>query len=389
MHNKFVKMIAILLSSLLMLLPASNTYASSDKIYEILSNIEHKSNIRNPKLLKALGVSDTKKTIKIISTRNEVKEEIKNKVVKNSNKYILGLDVSKWNGTIDWKAVKKAGIQFVIIRAGYGTGYVDPYFKRNIEAAIENNLLIGVYWFSYSHTFQGAKLEAEKCIKTISPYKEHITLPVFWDFEYDSVNYAKKNGHYIDKNLASGMANTFCTTINSKGFRAGIYTNIDYSNRYFLKSVLTKYHTWIAQWTSDCTYKEHYIMWQCTDNYYIDNKRYDLNRLYIDRYNYDIQTSKIEYEEMTVSATAYSGDSLTSTMIKPKWGVIAVDSKVIPYGSIVYIPYFDKYFVAEDCGGGIKGKRIDIFMDSEAKCRQWGVRKIKIKIVKGGKNYAQ
>lgn len=389
MSNKLVKSVAILLTALLMLLPAGNAYASSDKIYEILSKVEHKSNIRNPKLLKALGISDSKKTIKIISTRNEVKEEIENKAAKNSNKYILGLDVSKWNGTIDWKAVKKAGIQFVIIRAGYGTGYVDPYFKRNIEAAIENNLLIGVYWFSYSHTFQGAKLEAEKCIKTIKSYKKHITLPVFWDFEYDSVDYAKKNGHYIDKNLASGMADTFCTTINSKGFRAGIYTNIDYSNRYFSKDVLAKYHTWIAQWTSNCTYKEHYIMWQCSDNYYIGNKRYDLNKLYIDKYNYDIQSSKIEYEEMTVSATAYSGDGITSTMIKPKWGVIAVDPRVIPYGSIVYIPYFNKYFVAEDCGGGIKGKKIDIFMDSEAKCRQWGVRKIKIKIVKGGKNYAQ
>ena len=153
MNNKFVKVITILLSSLLMLLPASNAYASSDKIYEILSNIEHKSDIHNPKLLKALGISNTKKTIKIISTRNEVEEEIDNKAIKNSNKYILGLDVSKWNGTIDWEAVKKAGIQFVIIRAGYGTGYVDPYFKCNIEAAIENNLLIGVYWFSYSHTF--------------------------------------------------------------------------------------------------------------------------------------------------------------------------------------------------------------------------------------------
>ena len=130
-------------------------------------------------------------------------------------------------------------------------------------------------------------------------------------------------------------------------------------------------------------------MWQCSDNYYIGNKRYDLNRLYIDRYNYDIQSSKIEYEEMIVSATAYSGDGITSTMIKPKWGVIAVDPRVIPYGSIVYIPYFNKYFIAEDCGGGIKGKKIDIFMDSEAKCRQWGVRKIKIKIVKGGKSYAQ
>ena len=128
MNNKFVKVIAILLSSLLMLLPASNVYASSNKIYEILSKVEHKSNIRNPKLLKVLGISDSKKTIKIISTRNEVKKEIDNKAIKNSNKYILGLDVSKWNGTIDWEAVKKAGIQFVIIRAGYGTGYVDAYF---------------------------------------------------------------------------------------------------------------------------------------------------------------------------------------------------------------------------------------------------------------------
>ena len=150
MNNKFVKVIAILLSSLLMLLPAGNAYASSDKIYEILSKVEHKSNIRNPKLLKALGISDTKKTIKIISTRNEVKEEIENKAVKNSNKYILGLDVSKCNGTIDWKPVKKAGIQFVIIRAGYGTGN-RPYFKRNIIKLPLKIFIIGVYCSAISH----------------------------------------------------------------------------------------------------------------------------------------------------------------------------------------------------------------------------------------------
>ena len=84
---------------------------------------------------------------------------------------------------------------------------------------------------------------------------------------------------------------------------------------------------------------------------------------------------------MRVSATAYSGDSITSTLTTPHWGVIAVDPSVIPYGSIVYIKEFDKYFVAEECGGKIKGKRIDIFMNSEKDCREWGVRKITIKIV--------
>ena len=58
-----------------------------------------------------------------------------------------------------------------------------------------------------------------------------------------------------------------------------------------------------------------------------------------------------------------------------------MDPSVIPYGSVVYIPYFDKYFVAEDCGGGIQGKRIDIFMNSETECRKWGVRKINIEII--------
>ena len=381
--SKLVKKVFCLLLVLLVVLPANNKiYASpSDKIYSILERGGKNSEITNSLLLKALGKS-SKKRVKLITDRNELKNELKTETKKviNDNSYILGLDISKWNGNIDWKAVKKADIDFVIIRAGYGTGYVDPYFKTNMKNAIKNNLMIGIYWFSYAHSYQGAKLEAEKCYKTIRKYKNNINLPVFWDFEYDSVNFANRKGYHISKKLASGMADTFCTTIKNKGMRAGIYTNIDYTNRYFSKDILSKYHTWIAQWTSACTYKEHYIIWQCTDNFRINGKKFDLNRLYINRYEYDSQQSKAR-TKMTVSATAYSGDGITSTMIKPYWGVIAVDPSVVPYGSLVYIPCLDKYFVAEDCGGGIIGKRIDIFMNSEAECRKWGVRKINIEII--------
>ena len=384
--SKLIKRVFSLLLALLVVLPANNEiYASpSDKIYSILERGSKNSGITNPLLLKALGKD--KKSIKLITTKYEFDKKIKAKGIDqptkviNDNSYILGLDISKWNGNIDWKAVKEADIDFVIIRAGYGTGYVDPYFKKNIESAIKNDLMVGIYWFSYAHSYQGAKLEAEKCYKTIKPYKKHISLPVFWDFEYDSVNYARKHGYSISKKLASEMADTFCTTIKNKGMRAGIYTNIDYSERYFTKKVLNKYHCWVAQWTSNCTYKEHYIIWQCTDNFRINGKKFDLNKLYINRYKYDLQQSKAR-TKMTVSATAYSGDSITSTMIKPYWGVIAVDPEVIPYGSLVYIPEFDKTFIAEDCGGAIKGKRIDIFMNSETKCRKWGVRKINIEII--------
>ena len=381
--SKLVKKVFCLLLVLLVVLPASNKiYASpSDKIYSILERGSKDSEITNSLLLKALG-KGSKKRVKLITDKNELTNELKTETKKviNDNSYILGLDISKWNGNIDWKAVKKANIDFVIIRAGYGTGYVDPYFKTNMKNAIKNNLMIGIYWFSYAHSYQGAKLEAEKCYKTIRKYKDNINLPVFWDFEYDSVNFANRKGYHISKKLASGMADTFCTTIKNKGFRAGIYTNIDYANNYFSKEVLNKYHTWIAQWTNTCTYKYHYIMWQCTDNFRINGKKFDLNRLYINRYKYDSQQSKAR-TKMTVSATAYSGDGVTSTMIKPYWGVIAVDPSVIPYGSLVYIPCFDKYFVAEDCGGGIIGKRIDIFMNSEKEARNWGVKTIDIYII--------
>ena len=85
---------------------------------------------------------------------------------------------------------------------------------------------------------------------------------------------------------------------------------------------------------------------------------------------------------LQVKATAYAGDTITSTGTVPKDGyTIADDPSVIPYGTRVYIPEFDKVFVAEDCGSAIKGNRIDIFMESEAKCNEWGVKNITIHIL--------
>ena len=85
---------------------------------------------------------------------------------------------------------------------------------------------------------------------------------------------------------------------------------------------------------------------------------------------------------MSIEATAYAGDTITSTGTTPKWGTIAVDPTVIPYGTKVYIPKFDRVFTAEDCGSAIKGKRIDIFMNSEAECVKFGRQNMEIKILK-------
>lgn len=350
-----------------------------DLIYNALNNKENKSNTGNELILRALNKDKEDIEIEIIKDKQEIQERQETKPNKPRKERMVGIDISKWNGDIDWKAVKKAGVEFVIIRAGYGMN-VDYKFKQNIEAAIDNDMLIGIYWFSYSYTYQGAKAEAEKCWRTIKPYKKHINLPVFYDYEYDSTNYARRKGHRDNKKLVSGMAATFCTTIKNKGMQSGIYTNLDYARNYFTEEVLNKYHTWIAVWGNSCVYKGHYVIWQVSENYYINGKRFDKNYLYYDRYLKDI-SKKSTRKKMKVKATFYSGDPITSTGIKPRWGIIAVDPSVIPYGSRVYIPKFKKTFIAEDTGGAIVGNRIDIYVSSEKEARQLGVQYLDVYII--------
>lgn len=86
-------------------------------------------------------------------------------------------------------------------------------------------------------------------------------------------------------------------------------------------------------------------------------------------------------KHMSVVATAYTGDGITSTGTKPKWGTISVDPSVIPYGTKVYIPQFGQTFIAEDCGGAIKGNKIDIYMNDKTSVKNWGRRTIDIYIV--------
>lgn len=93
------------------------------------------------------------------------------------------------------------------------------------------------------------------------------------------------------------------------------------------------------------------------------------------------ETSRMNgYKYMKVVSTAYASGTITSTGTAPRWGIIAVDPRVIPYGSKVYIPKFNMTFTAEDCGGAIKGNKIDIFMSSENQCNNWGRRTIDIYI---------
>ena len=97
--------------------------------------------------------------------------------------------------------------------------------------------------------------------------------------------------------------------------------------------------------------------------------------------NVKTSSTNINGKHIKSVATAYSGGGKTATGTVPKWGTIAVDPKVIPYRTKVYIPQFNKTFIAEDCGGAIKGNKIDIYMNSKQECINWGRRTIDIYIV--------
>jgi len=95
----------------------------------------------------------------------------------------------------------------------------------------------------------------------------------------------------------------------------------------------------------------------------------------------DTSRNSSSRKHMYVEASAYTGHSITSTGTTPKWGTIAVDPSVIPYGTKVYIPKFNKTFIAEDCGGAIKGNKIDIYMNDESSAYNFGRQNIDIYIL--------
>lgn len=160
--------------------------------------------------------------------------------------YKKGIDVSQWQGAIDWQKVKNSGVAFAMIRAGYGQNNIDKQFVRNISECNRLGIPCGIYWFSYATTAAMAKKEAQYALAAVKPY--HLDYPVAFDFEYDSVNYASKMGVIVSKQLATSIATAFLDEVESAGYYGVLYTNQDYLNRYFDASLKDKYDIWLASW---------------------------------------------------------------------------------------------------------------------------------------------
>jgi len=172
----------------------------------------------------------------------------------------MGIDVSKWNGTIDWKAVKNSGVSYVIIRCGYrgssqGMLVKDPKFQSNIAGAIAADIKVGVYFFTQAVDEVEAVEEASFVLDMVKGYK--ISYPIFLDVE-SSGGRADK----IDKATRTAVCKTFCETIKRGGYTSGIYANKTWLNEKIDAGSLNAYKIWLAQYASTPTYQGRYDMWQ-------------------------------------------------------------------------------------------------------------------------------
>lgn len=173
---------------------------------------------------------------------------------------VLGIDVSKWNGNIDWAAVKSSGVSYVIIRCGYrgssqGMLIEDSKFTKNIQGAIGAGLKVGVYFFSQAIDEVEAVYEASYVLEKIKGYK--ISYPIFLDVE-PSGGRADK----IDKATRTAVCKAFCQTVQNAGYTAGVYANRNWLEEMLDPSALSGYKIWLAQYAKEPTYKGHYDMWQ-------------------------------------------------------------------------------------------------------------------------------
>ena len=196
------------------------------------------------------------------------------------------IDVSEHNTVTDWRAVKADGIEGAIIRAGYGRGNVDKKFREHITGALAAGLHVGIYWFSYAYSVDMAEAEAWFCMDTVSDVVswKDITLPVFWDFEGDSMNFANKCGVDVSRETLVDMAVAFCDALETEGHMSGIYANLDYEKRYGLLSVAeyAGYSVWYAQYnyTMDTSIPSP-DMWQYTSGGQVNGIKgnVDMNKL--------------------------------------------------------------------------------------------------------------
>lgn len=184
-----------------------------------------------------------------------------------ANVIAKGIDISKHNGSVDFKEVKKEGFSFAIIRCGYrgyasaGTLAEDTKWKSYVSNAIAHDVPYGVYFFSQAKTEAEAIEEAQYTLKLVKAQSVQPLYPIYIDTEWANTAH---NGRAdsLTKAQRTAVVKAFCEEIQKAGYYAGIYASTSWFYKQLNDAELTAYDKWVAQYNIKCTYKNSYGMWQ-------------------------------------------------------------------------------------------------------------------------------
>ena len=204
-----------------------------------------------------------------------------------------GVDVSNFQGTIDWNQVKAAGIEFAILKVGPVYGKPDSTFERNATECERLGIPYGVYYYSYARSVADANKEADRTLAWLGGH--HPSLPVYYDLED---NYILQDPNFSKDKLAQ-IAQTFCNRMEAVGFKSGIYANLNWLNNYLDSPSLNGYDHWVAQYNWRCDYAGSYSFWQYSSSGNVPgvNGRCDMNYCFNGSFlNVDDGKMHIQYE---------------------------------------------------------------------------------------------
>lgn len=264
-----------------------------------------------------------------------------------------GIDISEFQENVDYSKLKEQGIEFAIIRLGYGKNISqkDSMFETHFEGLKNVGIKVGAYLYSYAYVKEGAKLEAENTLKIIKG--KQFDLPIFYDME-------ESNQAVLGKKVLTDMANEWCRIIKNAGYKAGIYANLNwfknYLNPYEIKSEGN--YIWLALWNNDENPNVQFPVdfWQYSSKGKLDGikGRVDLDKCFVESFqqpvdnvvnnlpkyevnkNYTIQVDlnvragsstnyRIKnYNELTVDGKRHAYKQ-TSAVLKPKTKVTCLD----------------------------------------------------------------
>lgn len=212
-----------------------------------------------------------------------------------------GIDISEFQNNINYDKLKSDGIEFVIIRCGYGKNAYqkDALFEQHYANCRRVGLKVGAYLYSYANTIEGAEVEAKNCLGIIADKK--FDLPIFYDVE-DSNTTGKADKYTITK-----MCQIFCDRIIAAGYQAGVYASLYWFNDKMYIEELEKYNIWLAQWNEVKQANFRVDIWQYTSDGHIESigGRVDMNECY-KFFPINDDTQKKIYENGSTKEGVYS-----------------------------------------------------------------------------------